>query len=403
MNTPELAREKIDLYHTIRDGVGLTKNPERSHNWSLELLSILRGTPIIGPEGMKQIRKWCHFPDLESEIQVGNFHLGELSMDYPVGTAAGLFKRADKVPWELFQEGGMQVGFVTVGCSLHEQPWNPKPRHFSFPNKGGDGGSGINRYGLNNLWAQSTVDALELARRQNRVPRGLLVIANIFNGLHTLDISKPWELWCITQTLIDQVDAIELNISCPNQAGGKWMQEKIDLLIRALKFVKAEAKGKPIFLKISPDTDEATLKLIIDATKDLVTGYSSTNTTTDPIIRRGILEREWYWDLIGTAVDTLDPKKDHGKITLLSGGISGDALLPKQLSITKLIRELAPNHAIIGIGGIGDEESAEKTIISGANALAIYSRLALDGVGATALANLWAGRAMEILRQKNPI
>jgi len=70
------------------------------------------------------------------------------------------------------------------------------------------------------------------------------------------------------------------------------MQEKIDLLIRALKFVKAEAKGKPIFLKISPDTDEATLKLIIDATKDLVTGYSSTNTTTDPIIRRGILERE---------------------------------------------------------------------------------------------------------------
>jgi len=122
MNTPELAREKIDLYHTIRDGVGLTKNPERSHNWSLELLSILRGTPIIGPEGMKQIRKWCHFPDLESEIQVGNFHLGELSMDYPVGTAAGLFKRADKVPWELFQEGGMQVGFVTVGCSLHEQP-----------------------------------------------------------------------------------------------------------------------------------------------------------------------------------------------------------------------------------------------------------------------------------------
>ena len=84
----------------------------------------------------------------------------------------------------------------------------------------------------------------------------------------------------------------------------------------------------------------------------------------------------------------MDPKKDHGKITLLSGGISGDDLLEKQLAMTKLIRELAPNHAIIGIGGIGDEKSAKQTIISGANALAIYSRLALDGVGATALANL---------------
>ncbi len=76
---------------------------------------------------------------------------------------------------------------------------------------------------------------------------------------------------------------------------------------------------------------------------------------------------------------TLDPKKDHGKITLLSGGISGTPLLPKQIAMTRLIRVLAPDKVIIGIGGIGDEESAASSIVVGANALAMYSRLALDG------------------------
>lgn len=70
--------------------------------------------------------------------------------------------------------------------------------------------------------------------------------------------------------------------------------------------------------------------------------------------------------------------------------------------MTKLIRELAPNHAIIGIGGIGDEKSAEDTIVSGATALAMYSRLALDGQSALGLAHLGAGRAMEVLKKKQP-
>lgn len=163
-NTIELAAERIKEYHRIRDELNLTGNPERSHTWSLKLMNILRGIPGIGKIGMKQIREWCHFPDLESEIKVGNFHLGELTMNYPVGTAAGMFKRADRVPWELFQEGGMQVGFITVGgITLNAQPGNPKPRHFSFPNQNGIGGTGpnqngiggtgINRYGLNNAGA----------------------------------------------------------------------------------------------------------------------------------------------------------------------------------------------------------------------------------------------------------
>lgn len=45
-----------------------------------------------------------------------------------------MFKDVSRIPWELFGERGMQVGFITVGgITLHAQPGNPKPRHFSFP------------------------------------------------------------------------------------------------------------------------------------------------------------------------------------------------------------------------------------------------------------------------------
>lgn len=156
----------------------------------------------------------------------------------------------------------------------------------------------------------------------------------------------------------------------------------------SLRGVNDEANGKPIFLKISPDTSDEMLNMIIEVSREFVAGYSSTNTTTDQTIRDDLLTRAGHKDIIGTDVSQLDPKKEHGKITLLAGGISGTPLLPKQLNMTAKIRALAPEKSIIGIGGIGDEDSAENTIIAGAQALALYSRLAQDGPGVIPLANI---------------
>jgi dihydroorotate dehydrogenase len=65
----------------------------------------------------------------------------------------------------------------------------------------------------------------------------------------------------------------------------------MDILKDALESVKAQANDKPIFLKISPDTNDEMLAMIIEVSRDYVTGYSSTNTTTDAAIRREVLER----------------------------------------------------------------------------------------------------------------
>jgi dihydroorotate dehydrogenase len=85
---------------------------------------------------MEMLRDWCYFPHLKDEVSVGNFSLGGIKIQYPVGIAAGMFKDVSRVPWELFGEGGMQVGFITVGGITRDpQPGNPKRRHFSFPAK----------------------------------------------------------------------------------------------------------------------------------------------------------------------------------------------------------------------------------------------------------------------------
>jgi dihydroorotate dehydrogenase len=100
---------------------------------------------------------------------------------------------------------------------------------------------------------------------------------------------RAYEFENQAESLCDVVDGFEVNISCPNQIGARDLAEKIDILRDTLQGVYRAANGKPIFLKISPDTDIEALKKIIKASREYVTGYRSTNTTTDPEIRTKIL------------------------------------------------------------------------------------------------------------------
>lgn len=217
---------------------------------------------------------------------------------------------------------------------------------------------------------------------------------NLCNGHDVSDELRAHEFESQTESLCDLVDGFEVNISCPNQAGAKDLAKKIDILRESLQRIYRAADGKPIFLKISPDTDDEALIHIIAASKEYVTGYSSTNTTVDPDIRANILRASGKAHILWT---TPDKDKNHGDFTLLNGGISGSPLLPKQLTITQRIRELAPDKYIIGIGGITDTESASQTINAWADSVALYTGLAQKGSGVIALANLWV---IEALRNK---
>lgn len=387
----EKAHKDIDWYCKKRDALKLTDNPERAHNCALQILSILNHTPVVGCMGEHIIRKMCHNPALEKVLWDTKFQLGNLDISSPVGVAAGMFKDVRTMPWWLFQEGGLQVWFVTIGgITQTSQPWNPKPRNFSFPELW----AGINRYWLNNIGLFETKEALQKARRKWLIPKHLPVLVNLCNGHDVTDAYRAAEFEIQTMSLVDVVDGFEVNISCPNQVGAKDLAQKIDILRDALRRIHAVANGKPIFLKISPDTDEDALAQIIEASREYVTGYSSTNTTVDLDIRSRILHASGKWHLLGT---TPDKDTNHGDFTLLNGGISGAPLFPKQLAMTQRIRELAPDKYVIGIGGITDEESASKTITAWANSVALLTAFAQKGHGVIALANLWV---MEALRRK---
>lgn len=319
-----------------------------------------------------------------------------MRLTHPVGIPAGLFKEASDVPWELFGERGLPVGFITIGgISLDAQPGNPRPRHVSIPALR----AGINRYGLNSTGAHRAREALEEAQDQGRIPENLRIIANINNLTKTTDDhEKTYELKRITELLVDYVHAIEVNIACPNTASGQDLQKKLHVLVEALRMVYESANGKPIYLKISPDMDEDTLRKIIEVSTPYVTGYSSANTTGDVGIRRRILEEIGAEGLLDRR-EHINEKRNHRDYTLLNGGISGTPLLEKQLKTTSMVKKILTDmqldRAIIGIGGIGDEESAEKTIVVGADAVALYSRLPQSGPGVLALANLGAARGLK--------
>ncbi len=387
----EKAHKDIGWYCKVRDKLWLTKNPELAHDTALRLLWILDHTPVVGGVGEHIIRKMCHNPALEKVLWDTKFQLGNLDISYPVGVAAGMFKDVRTMPWWLFQEGGLQVWFVTLGgITQTSQPGNPKPRNFSFP----EVGAGINRYWLNNIGLFETKEALQKARRKWLIPKHLPVLVNLCNGHDITDSYRAAEFETQAMSLCDVVDGFEINISCPNQIGAQDLAKKMDILRDSLRRVHAVAGGKPIFLKISPDTDREALVQIIEASREYVTGYSSTNTTVDPDIRSRILHASGKWHLLGS---TPDKDTNHGDFTLLNGGISGAPLLQKQLAMTQLIRKLAPDKYIIGIGGITDEESAAKTITAWANSVAMLTAFAQKGHGVIALANLWV---MEALRNK---
>jgi len=117
----------------------------------------------------------------------------------------------------------------------------------------------------------------------------LPVLINLCNGHDITDSYRAAEFETQAISLCDVVDGFEVNISCPNQIGAQDLAKKMDILRDSLRRVHAVANGKPIFLKISPDTDREALVQIIEASREYVTGYSSTNTTVDPDIRSRIL------------------------------------------------------------------------------------------------------------------
>ena len=154
------------------------------------------------------------------------------------------------------------------------------------------------------------------------------------------------------------IDAIEINISCPNvKEGGVQFGNVPEMSAQVVAACRAATK-KPIITKMSPNqTDiQENARLCIEAGTD---AFSVINT------------------LMGMAIDIEQRKPVIGNVR---GGLSGPAIKPIALLKTQQVYEVAKPHnvPIIGQGGITTPKDAIEFLIAGASAIGIGTALFYD-------------------------
>ena len=146
----------------------------------------------------------------------------------------------------------------------------------------------------------------------------------------------------------DQVEFIEVNVSCPNvHNGGMSFGTSPESAAEVTKAVKAVTK-KPVFIKLSPNvTDIVSIaKACEEAGAD---GISMINT------------------LLGMKIDLRTRKP---VVANKMGGFSGDAIFPVAVRMVYQVYE-AVNIPIIGMGGVSRAEDVIELMLAGATAVEV--------------------------------
>jgi dihydroorotate dehydrogenase (NAD+) catalytic subunit len=147
---------------------------------------------------------------------------------------------------------------------------------------------------------------------------------------------------------IDEVTAIELNISCPNvKDGGMAFGANPEVAGRVTREVRKVTK-KPLIVKLSPNvTNVVEIAKIVE--ENGADALALINT------------------LLGMAIDIKRKKPVLGNVL---GGFSGPAIKPVALRIIYQVRK-ATKLPILGMGGISSAEDVIEFMMAGANAVAL--------------------------------
>jgi dihydroorotate dehydrogenase (NAD+) catalytic subunit len=193
------------------------------------------------------------------------------------------------------------------------------------------------------------------------------VVADILPGLDFTETrfianvsgSTVEEYEYVTRRFDDSdIDAIEINISCPNvKEGGVAFGNDPEMSARVVEACRKHT-SKPLITKLSPNqTDiQENARRCIEAGTD---AFSVINT------------------LMGMAIDTATRKPIIGNV---QGGLSGPAIKPIALLKVHQVYQVAKEHniPIIGQGGITSANDAIEFLIAGAAAVGVGTALFYD-------------------------
>lgn len=258
--------------------------------------------------------------------------IGALQLKNPVVVASGTFGYGEEFHGEIYDLSKLGA-VVTKGISLEARAGNPMPRAIETP-------SGmLNAIGLANVG----VEAFLAEKVPFLVKAGATIIANILGR-------SPEEYAEVARRLAPaaSVQAVEVNISCPNvQAGG--IQFGIDPL-RAAEVTRAvrAAFQRTVIVKMSPQCSDipAMARALVAAGADALS-------------------------LINTIpAMAIDARTRRPVLANVTGGLSGPAIKPVAL---RMVYEAARAVVvpIIGVGGIMDATDAIEFLLAGASAVQV--------------------------------
>ena len=263
--------------------------------------------------------------------------LGGLRLKNPVMTASGTCGYAEELaPYtNLSGLGAVVVKTIT----LLPRVGNPAPRIAETP-------SGmLNSIGLQNVGIEAFLRVKLPILRRLKVP--LLVNIAGKSVEEYAELAKRLEG-------VPGVAALELNISCPNVAGGLDYGTDPQLTREVVRAVK-QVSSVPVIPKLSPNVTDITLiaRAAADGGADAL---SLINT------------------LLGVVID---PHSRRPKIHTVTGGLSGPAIKPVALRMVWQVAQTVP-LPLIGIGGIQTGEDAVEFLLAGATAVQVGTATFVD-------------------------
>ena len=267
-----------------------------------------------------------------------NTKIGSLELKNPVMTASGTFGYGTE--YADFMDISRLGAIIVKGTTLNPRQGNPYPRMAETP-------SGmLNAVGLQNKGVDYFVDHIYPEVRKIQTA----IIVNVSGSC----IDDYVQTASIINTL-DDIPAIELNISCPNvKQGGMAFGVKPESAAQVVSAVR-KVYNKTLIVKLSPNVTDITeiARAVEGAGADSV---SLINT------------------MLGMAIDA---EKRRPILSTITGGMSGPAVKPVALRMVWQTAK-AVKIPVIGLGGICSATDAVEFLLAGASAVQIGTANFID-------------------------
>ena len=258
-------------------------------------------------------------------------NIGKLRFKNPVLTASGTFGYGEE--FADFLDLERLGGFIVKGTTLNPRDGNPYPRMAETP------AGMLNAVGLQNKGVDYFIGQI--------CPKIKDLDTNVLVNLSGSSI-EDYVAAAERLAALEQIPAIELNISCPNvKAGGMAFGTSCEAAGRVVAAVR-KAYPKTLIVKLSPNvTDIASIAKAVEA--EGADAVSLINT------------------LLGMAVNA---ETQRPVLSTVTGGLSGACVKPIALRMVWQVYH-AVKVPVIGLGGIMNATDAIEFFLAGATAIQV--------------------------------